>query len=270
MEQILADLMAALIATVEVRRPDADKDSEGVPFVVVPEGYNVQKLEELLPNPLITRRTVNLSDVASFIGYIGKFKTAGSAIFAGVTSYNMTMQAIFDYHEKDQPRNCAHSAIFKPPLSEQWTRWTGISGKPKTQVEFAHFIEENIIDVRDPSAAALMEVAMSLEAKKDGHFKSGVRLADGSFQLSYSEDITAQAGGGKVEIPKSLTLGIPIFDGGDLYEVSAMFRYRITADGKLALIVELHRPKFIFDDAARLLVKQVTEQTGIAVLIGTA
>lgn len=225
----------------------------GGEFVVIPEGSHVHEFEEHLDKPRRLKQVVTLNTLAAFVAYMNTHKTANSAIFADVES--TLIRGIVDYHAKDNtPAFTEHVALYKAPVSEEWKRWGSINGKAMSQVEFALFIEENQPDIVNPPGADILELAKRLEAKKKVTFKQGHRLDNGDHEVEYSDETTGSAAGpgGKIEIPKEITLGIPVFYGGPKYEVRAFFRYRIN-EGRLTMWVDLHRTKMIRDDAFNML-----------------
>jgi uncharacterized protein YfdQ (DUF2303 family) len=265
MDNNFEPVIAALQAAITPKTPG----DGGVPFVLVPNEYTVKDLEALLPNPIGTKASVTVTDAVSFVAYVQAFADEGTRIFAhDKQGTEPKVIAVIDYPQKEQPRHGRHRVTLAPRISEQWGRWNTVNGKRMAQADFARFLEENSVDVRAPDAATLIEVAQSIDATKAGAFRSGIRLADGSFQLTYSEQVSATAGDGKLRIPEKITLGIPVFERGELYAVDAWFRYRID-EGKLLLSVDLHRPRFVFDDAFLGLVSTIKSDLTRDVLFGT-
>lgn len=62
--QIILDAGAALV--------DPVRDHGGIPYVAMPEGYSVNDLESLLPQPTRKRAKVVMLDAPSFIAYAKK------------------------------------------------------------------------------------------------------------------------------------------------------------------------------------------------------
>ena len=110
-------------------------------------------------------------------------------------------------------------------------------------MEFALFTEKNLEEIREPSAAQMLETVLTLQSNKDITFKSGRRIANGQTQFAYNENLNDTAGAnGTLEIPEELTLGIKVFEGCDVADsITAKFRYRI-ADGKILMWYDLVRP----------------------------
>ena len=109
----------------------------------------------------------------------------------------------------------------------------------------------------------MLEIALTLEAKKKVNFVSGLRLTNGSNEFTYEEQVDGSAAKGKLKIPEKISLGIPVFLNGDPYKVEANFRYRIGDGGKLQMWYELVRPHVIIDDAVANLRDKIVAETGL-------
>lgn len=224
----------------------------GAYYAVVPEGSSLESLDEYMPKPRRVRQTIVMRTPAAFSAYVNRFKLPNTVIFGDVKS--MKFNAIIDYHAPggdDGAAHTDHNVTFEPVVTPEWEVWFRNSGKKMNQAEFARFIEENMLDVREPNGADLLEIAGTLEAKRNVSFKSAVRLQDGTYELGYAEETTAHAGGsgGSLSIPQEITLGLAVFRGAESYKVRAFFRYRIGDDKKLVLWYDLHKPQTIIDDA---------------------
>lgn len=90
------------------------------------------------------------------------------------------------------------------------------------QMEFANFLEDHLEDVLTPTGQELLSIATDLEASSSGGFKGKVNLDNGSVRLSYQDDVETT-----VEVPRNLTLGIPLFEHGDRYKLGARLRFII-------------------------------------------
>lgn len=91
-----------------------------------------------------------------------------------------------------------------------------------SQADFANFLEDHLEDVVEPSGQHLLEIATDLEASSINAFKGRVSLQNGSVKLCYQDDVETS-----VEIPRTLTLGIPLFEHGDRYKLGARLRFII-------------------------------------------
>jgi uncharacterized protein YfdQ (DUF2303 family) len=110
---------------------------------------------------------------------------------------------------------------YKVKQSRQLTEWLNRT-KATDQVEFAEFLEDHARDVMQPSSADIQEIVLELEATKEGICKSRVNMANGSMALQFSDEVHTS-----VELPRQITLIIPLYDGGPATTVKANFRLRI-------------------------------------------
>lgn len=240
---IVPDIIAAATSAVSVKTL-----ADGSEVIIVPEGYDLSKGEDFNLKPRLVKQTVSHRTLESFMRYMNTHKTAASVIFADVD--RTFILGVVDYHSADnKPERTQHRAAYDVPHSEEWKRWTGIDGKMLPQALFARFIEENQIDIVQPSGADVFEIALSLQAKKNVNFRSGVVLQNGDVDLEYTEETEAKAGvKGKLTIPKEIVIGIPVFFRGTAYRVSCRFRYEIN-EGNLRVGIEIARKKELVDSA---------------------
>ncbi|SRR5579883_308355 len=268
--QPAGDVEAAIAAGAALGEPRSltrTSALEGI-YAVVPEGYELRSLEEYLPRPLRVRQQVEFHDADSFTDYVTDFEKMGaSRIF--FNAEKETFAAILDYHEGAgaAPGWCEHVATFTPRRSAEFQTWMGQNRKQFTQVDFARFLEENLPDVVEPDGAALLEIALTFEAKKDVEFSSGVRLQNGQIQFTYNEVVRGAAQKGTLEVPEQFVLGIPIHAGGPAYRIAVRFRWRLQ-EGKAVFWYEIVRPHRFVEDALKELRAKVADDTQTAVLAG--
>ncbi len=256
-----ADALAAGAALSEVRRVD------GAPFVVVPPGYDVTDLSNHLPAPLRKRGKAVLRDPGSFIAYAKRHWGPSASLYFQNDPPSFT--ALFnDHHGQGQADWRDFLAVYPAPLSREWQTWMGSTGKRMGQEDFAFFIETNLPDLLEPTAADFLEIAQSIQATKKVNFASGIRVTNGQNQLVYEETIESKAGEkGQLTIPEQFVLAIPVFDGDAPYRVTAKLRYRIDG-GRLALWYDLERPHKVLEDAVSMLRGQIEKQLGVVALHG--
>jgi uncharacterized protein YfdQ (DUF2303 family) len=236
-----------------------------IPYAVIPEGATVEELERLMPSPARARATVTAKSAETFSAYVNRFKEPATAVFADQEKF--TLVGIIDYHALGEPGWREHRVSYGAPRSLEWQTWRTNSGKRMGQADFAQFIEDNVVDIRDPDGAAVLEVSRNLQAKKAVDFSSSLRLSDGAQQFSYSETVDGSTVKGTIKVPEEFTLGIPVFFGGIMYEVRARLRYRIES-GKLQLWYDLYRPEHIEKDAFAEVCSAIGTATAIEIWEG--
>lgn len=233
-------------------------------IVVLPEGYAVHDLEKMLPTPARKRGAFVFHDSASFVAYFKKHQAA-SALYGSIDP--PAFVAVFDDHRNDEPGWRDHTASYDCPLSREWKTWRAANKKPLRQSEFAQFVEDNLPDIVEPSGADMLEISRTLEAKKKINFASGIRLANGQQELTYEEQIEGTASKGKLQIPETFVLGIPVLEGGPRYKVTARLRYRIDS-GALVMWFDLLREHKVLEDAVLAVWKEITDATQTTILNG--
>lgn len=241
------------------------RDVGETPFVVLPSGASVQDLSKFLLAPPRKTGTVTLSDVASFIAFVKAECTEDTRL------YGQFIQPVFTAVINDHgaaPGWRDYRATYACPLSVEWRTWSGKSGQQMNQEGFAQFIEDNLPDIAVPTAAEMLEISRSLEAKKKVNFASGIRLSNGQNELTYEEEITGTAQKGKLKVPEEFQIGIPVLEGGIRYAVNARLRYRIADGGKLSMWYELIRPHKILEDAVAAVCSEIEQKTSMPVFNG--
>lgn len=240
------------------RKPEIVKFDEEHQFMTVPEGTSLRSLKEFLPPPPRVKQQVELLSVDSFCGYLERYATPNSLIFANEPSAKY--DCVLDYHPSNQSEtpsirgHADHVVAYTCPQSDPWKLWNNLNGQLFGQVEFAEFVEQNLKDIVTPSGGELMQVALELRVHKTASFQSDIRLDNGQVQLRYEEEIKGDTKQKDLIIPIELKLALPVFVDGPRYELFARFRYSMT-DGKLKMGFQLIRPKDVYNAA----VKEVTK-----------
>ena len=232
-----------------------DHPGLSAPIALLPDSVSIKDLEHLLPNPTRTRQKLTVLDAESFIAYVNRFANDATAVFCNGPE-GRTFSAVIDYHQPTSPAWRDHIATYRCPTTIEWGRWKETDRKRMDQATFAEFIEENVRDITqreneatDPSAADMLEISRTLEAKKNITFRQGTRLDNGQVQLTYNEEIDGRAGeAGQLRIPEEFFIALKPFLGGDTFCVPARFRYRIQ-EGRLVMWYELVRADKVLEEA---------------------
>lgn len=279
----------------EVAHPVTD---EKAALALVPEGLRVVPLKPVLDEfrqfPERRKGTAQLADLQSFVQHVNRFKDADSAIFASPDRARPLLTAVLDYHEsvedaddptKALPRHGQHRSIYTCPLSEEWKAWTQRQGQTMSQTEFAEFIENHIDDVhlvedettlqtlvgqlggRLAGRSALVELSRGLQVSVETAVQQAVTLATGEIAIKYVEQHTDGAGA-PIKVPNLFVIAIPVFVGGDRYQIPVRLRYRL-AGSRLTWHFLLYRADRSFDDAYAELCAEAAEQTGLPLYRGT-
>jgi uncharacterized protein YfdQ (DUF2303 family) len=213
--------------------------------------------------------TVTVRDVASFAHYFERHADADTEVFADLD--DATFTAVLDAHKTDGARWQQHRLVLQLQQTLPWRTWLKMDRQMLTQQQFAEFLEDNCRDLAPDgpvSAADLLEVAQSFQAKTSVRFSKGTRLATGQTQLTYVEDVTASAGQrGEIVIPSEFALAIVPYEDCPPALVPARFRYRL-ASGDLRLGYFLADPARIAREAVAQIGEKVAHECTVMVMQG--
>jgi uncharacterized protein YfdQ (DUF2303 family) len=237
-----------------------------IPFVVIPETYELTDLEKLYPAPFRKRGNTVLRDASSFIDFASEHKDDQTKLYGRLSP--PSFKAVFNDDSAAAPGWGDHTATYACPLSIEWSTWSASNKKQMNQETFAQFIEDNAPDCVTPDAASMIEIARTLEAKKKVNFASGIRLSNGQNELTYEEEITGTASKGKMPLPETFDIGIPVFDGGAPWKLTARLRYRIADGGKLTIWYDLERPHKTLEQAAKEVWATIAAGTSLSIFNG--
>lgn len=224
--------------------------------VAVHDSYKVIEVdpEKGLPRPMRRRGSIEVNDLSSFIAYVEKHKSeTGTLVVINSDISQPFVKATLDHHgpADDQAGWKEHTVTFTPKLAPEFLEWTGMDRKKFDQETFAQWVEDHIQDIAEPAGAELREMVLAFQIHKDVSFESSRVLENGQIRLHYSETVSGRVGSGELEIPKAITLGIPVFaNDTERVKIVARFRYRLERN-QLSIWYELERPDRIRELAFR-------------------
>jgi uncharacterized protein YfdQ (DUF2303 family) len=224
--------------------------------------------------PLDYRSNACFDDLQSFIEYVNEYQRPGAHIFARTTPTEIFLRAVLSYTDKDggnpdgvpvDTRREATLAHFAALESQQLKAWRSKDGVSMSQVEMSECLDARSRDIAEPAAADVLEMIQNFESKRDVHFKSTMRLTDGSISVAFEDKEKSTKS--QLEFPSELTLGLPIFRHMEPLAVKAKMRYRVN-DGTLRLSYLLQDLEQIFDEQIRAAVDSVRKGTKLPVYLG--
>lgn len=213
--------------------------------------------------------TTTVKDVDSFAQFYAKHADGNTETYVDLDAGVIT--AVLNADEPDAPRWADHWLQLRLTSTEQWKTWMRHNRQALPQVTFAEHIEDNLPDIAtEPvTAADMLEIAQTFQAKTSVSYSSGTRLASGDISVQYEETTDASGGQkGKLAIPKEFALGLAPFDDVDPYRITVRLRYRIQSN-KLHLIYVMDRPEDVVRDAVKTVVAKVEDACSIKVMRGT-
>ncbi len=203
----------------------------GVPMLRVPGNYEVREYPEYMERPRRIRFSMEAHTVEGFCDYITRYGDEPVALFHSIE--HPFFKAIFDFHEQGKPNWCDHNATLAMTKSQQFSDWCELAARPVDQMAFAEFIEQHADDVNAPPVTELLEAVLNFRQTTNINFSSVRRLDNGQTELVYQEtDVGHQdAGRQATRLPSEITLAIPVFEGGTVYAIRALLRYRAREGG---------------------------------------
>lgn len=211
-----------------------------IPFADLPEGHTLEDLQKLLPHPLHQKSRITTHEQAGFVEYVKRHTNPFTQIFCGNPSERPFVTAIFDYDDQNgTPGHQHHQCTYQLPHTPDWKSWTKNNEDRMDQLAFAEFIEGQESNIVEPNGSDLLKMVLNMQARTESKFSSAQRLEDGSIQIAYEE---GNNGKGMFELPAEFKLAIPVFEGGDAYEITARLRTRLRS-GVLSIFYKLVRPE---------------------------
>jgi len=251
--------------------------------------HSVKKyLDEYEQRPERKRGTLTLDDLPSFVEAVKLHARDTTALFASADK--RTIQAVFDYHEKSngQADWLQHRAVYPFPITPEWDAWSNISGKWIEQATLAQFLEDHVVEVVEPARAMdlarrwaeqlsiefatparMMSLSRGLAVTVDTKVAEARNLGTGEASLRFEE--THQGADGKaLQVPGALLIEVPIFRGGNAYQLPARLRYRLEKE-KAGILwqISLYRADLALRDAVREACETVRADTDLPLFYGT-
>ena len=235
------------------------------PFVIVPDGFHVF---DMVPRPLAdyVKATLELDTPRAFIDYVNAYKTETTVCFATIAEKAADFEAIIDYHRPGKPARAAHRVLFTPKFSAAHLAWLDLAMGARTQEYFIEFLMNWGWTCESLEDADILELISNLEFKSVNNLATKRNL-NGTVSLSYTEDVEGRAGGKRIEVPDSLLLFLPIFEGSSEIQLAVRIIYRIERNMLSLKFIIPHHQEIIRRELDNI-IKAVAEETSVPVLPG--
>jgi uncharacterized protein YfdQ (DUF2303 family) len=167
----------------------------------------------------------------------------------------LNFHAFLDYHHVTGGRWLNHSASVTYKESHQFGIWKKHDGVKMGQEAFAEFLDENVLDITDPTGADVVAFASCLEAHRTEIFKSSTNLGNGEVKFNWSNE---SSGDSVTKFPTDMKIGIPIWTNGEKILIPVKLFYRVS-EGKLLFWYKLRNLENIIDQLWNEDVKFISE-----------
>jgi uncharacterized protein YfdQ (DUF2303 family) len=238
---------------------------EDTPYLVVPKGYNIVPMEQLLERPRRIRDHVRLHDIEHFVAYVNAFKTEAGRMF-GSHGGDPLVKAVLDYHEGAQrPTWGTHFVDLELVTTPEWEAWNWITDRRVRQEELAYFLEDNALDVIDPPTGELLEEVRTLKATKTCIFNKAIDLDNGNMKLHYTEETEAKAK--ETELRAHFKIKVAIYEGDTPSELAVLLRHRML-DGELIFQPTILQKKRMLIVRRREIMDRCAKACGLPLHVG--
>lgn len=243
--------------------------------IAVPKAFELKEVdfEKLLENPRRTKAAATFTDAHSFLAYVETHTKPGTTVWCHFNpqTFALKFTAVLDEHSATTPGWRQHSATFAPDMSAEWKAWTSKNTQSFAQVAFAEWIEEHAEDITSadgfPTSLQMLGMATEFVANEERVLKSSAKLQSGGVRLTYIADPDAGTTE-SMEMFKHFALGIPVFQGGSAWRITARLKYAL-GQGKVNFRYELVRADRVHESAAKELIAHITETLGdVPLLMG--
>jgi uncharacterized protein YfdQ (DUF2303 family) len=218
--KLISDLTAALVEPIDI--PSVRQHR------VLPAGLKTEDLEYLLPAPTRIRFKPAFVEPESFNRYVNEHKNDDTRVFGNEEASSIV--AVIDMSKKDGPSWHGHQPVLKLAKTPEWLAWMKSHRQTFIQEAFAEFLEEHASEISEPTAAVMLEIAMTLKGKNDVSWSSATRLDNGAVSLGYSEEVRGVAGKGDLEIPTRFKISVAVFKGTAPFILECLLRWRFTKE----------------------------------------
>lgn len=279
---------AALLALAAERAVVAINAKGNREFLALPDSHGGYDLKQITQDnaadvhlPKIVTQHVKLQTAESMATYVNAYKNEASILFADISTDIIV--SVIDYHREptmdnkpappDMPVTAAieggvsvisdlptaalgvHRATLVLPKSLEWQIWNRSDGVLMRHVAFASFLEENGIDITEPSGAALLEICRDLQVKSGVNFNSSVRYGDTvSIEYQKGDDVSTKE---NLQLPSEIKLNIPVYFGEPPVQLTAYLRREIK-EGVLTLGYKLSRAEAVRQAEFHRIVNELT------------
>lgn len=254
---------AAVVAELADQNAEAQRVAVATGEVYLVRGHDgglyVTDTDDYAEHPRRKAGARSVTDAASFVAYVNRHADSHTEVYAH-TNTSKVVGIIDSHDEAGTPGGWQkHRVTLDLEHSKAWAAWANADGRFMAQDEFADFLDDRYLDVIDPTAARMIDIARSFQAHTNVTFESTIRDTSGDVKLNFVEDTKAKAGQkGDIEIPARIQLALRPYVGGPIYSIWANFRYRLRS-GDVLLGFKLERPENILEAAFADIVTEIRD-----------
>jgi uncharacterized protein YfdQ (DUF2303 family) len=224
--------------TAEIKQVPREEGVEET-TVLVPNGFNLQTIQNELERPTRKRGSRTFTAVESFNSYVSKHKDFNETIIIADEERGQ-IKAILNDHADKKAGYGDHTAFLNLGFSKQYDTWfrnqKGNRNDHFDQEDLAMFLEENRSDfmcgkiegddnkeIENISAQELARMILDLKVTAQEKLSSKFDPQSGRQILHYENEEVGQK---NFSPPPQFVLAIPIYKSGDLFQVTIKLFHR--------------------------------------------
>ncbi|RTE47912.1 DUF2303 family protein [Actinobaculum sp. 352] len=161
----------------------------------------------------------------SFVDYLATHAMDGTEIWADVEHGKVT--AIIDAYDGDSRGLRQHRVSLQLIHTDTWKEWEALDREYVRQAQLGDFIVDHYSEFVTPSAAKMLQHAMTFQATKNVDFTSVENVQNGERSISYIETIGEKQVAGQSSLPEQITFRTQIFEHGQLRMMYARWFFTI-------------------------------------------
>lgn len=267
------EAQAILAAGAAISKNVGIVEKGAIPFSIIPDGYKLTPLENMLFQPIRKRESVSVTDAGGFIAYMVRHAEDGSLVYADIDQIAglFRLVGVINDSSADVPGWRDHTCTMNRQQSVEWGRWLGKNKSVMSQADFATWIEDNLSDIAAvdgmPTGSDMLAMSLGFERTSEKRLKSKINLQSGSVRLEYVDDEDKDTRT-SMEVFSRFSIGIPVFENStSAYQIDARLKYR-ESGGKVSFWFELIRADKAFRQAVNEEIGVIGEATGISIING--
>lgn len=218
------------------------------------------------PDPVRIKASPTFDVQQSFSEYVNEFKDLGRAktqIFVDMKAKRF--HAALDYHAPDSPQHGDHNAYFSPRTDPTFDIWSAANGKYMSQDAFVSFLEEQGRVIVAPDAATILEIAQDLNIDVRVSYKSKKNTSNNLVQITYAEESDgAQTSNKSIDLPKEMTIRLPVFFSGETYQFKVFLRLGLKKGEPIKFKLDIHQMDETLESALLDVAQRIKENTGLS------
>ncbi len=236
----------------------------GVPYLITPDGADVMRMEDALPNPVRIKTHRAFEEPDSFVAYVKDFKDGNTRLYGDPDAFHIS--AVFDDDQRGDPKWGDHRAQLQLKLSPEWNQWMEACKESLLQRDLADFFDEHLEQIAEPDASELLSDIRSVHVSSNSKFASA-QMEGGDIAFTYNTETTAGATTSRGKVPSRLTLLIAPFRSWEPVQMTVTLTFHFSKEKELMFVLRAHKSDQLVNASFNDVRNHIQAAAGLPVLI---